>query len=76
MCDTIVGQIVERDKITEAEAMSQIDASILLRRSNTGDDIASTAVFLASEEARMSPANRVERRWRTGVGLNDAAHCG
>jgi hypothetical protein len=25
-----VGQIVERDKITEAEAMSQIDASIAL----------------------------------------------
>jgi hypothetical protein len=75
MCDTIVGQIVERDKIAEAEAMSQIDASIPLRRSNTGDDIASMAAFLASEEARISPANRVERRWPIGVGLNDAAYC-
>jgi NAD(P)-dependent dehydrogenase (short-subunit alcohol dehydrogenase family) len=52
MYDTIVRQIAERDKITEAEAISRIDVSIPLRRSNTGDDIANNATFLASEESR------------------------
>src|SRR2546427_4300972 len=52
MYDTIVRQILERDKITEAEAISRIDVSIPLRRSNTGDDIANLAAFLASEESR------------------------
>ena len=52
MYDTIVSQIVERDKITEAEAISRIDVSIPLRRSNTGEDVANIAAFLASEESR------------------------
>jgi NAD(P)-dependent dehydrogenase (short-subunit alcohol dehydrogenase family) len=52
MYDTIMKQIVEREKITEAEAIARMDASIPLRRSNTGDDIANMAAFLASEEAR------------------------
>ena len=52
MYETIVRQIVEREKITESEATSRIDVSIPLRRSNTGDDIANLAAFLASEEAR------------------------
>jgi NAD(P)-dependent dehydrogenase (short-subunit alcohol dehydrogenase family) len=52
MYDIIVRQIVERETITEAEATSRIDVSIPLRRSNTGDDIANLAAFLASEEAR------------------------
>jgi NAD(P)-dependent dehydrogenase (short-subunit alcohol dehydrogenase family) len=51
MYDTIVRQIAERDKITEAEAISRIDVSIPLR-TNTGDDIANNATFLASEESR------------------------
>lgn len=50
--DAIMKQIVEREKITEAEAIARMDASIPLRRSNTGDDIANMAAFLASEEAR------------------------
>src|SRR5215204_6576898 len=52
MYDQIMKQIVEREKITEAEAMARMDASIPLRRSNTGDDIANMAAFLASDEAR------------------------
>jgi NAD(P)-dependent dehydrogenase (short-subunit alcohol dehydrogenase family) len=43
MYDTIIGQIVERDTITEGEAISRIDASIPLRRSNTRE---------ASDESR------------------------
>ena len=45
-------QIVEREKITEEEVMARLCSSIPLRRSNTGDDIANMAAFLASEEAR------------------------
>ena len=52
MYDTIMRQIVERERITEAEALSRMDLAIPLRRSNTGDDIANMAAFLASEEAR------------------------
>ena len=52
MYDTIIGQIVERDHITEAAAIARLDASIPLRRSNTAEDVASLAAFLASEEAR------------------------
>jgi NAD(P)-dependent dehydrogenase (short-subunit alcohol dehydrogenase family) len=48
----IMQQIVEREKITEEEAIARMDASIPLRRSNSGDDIANMAAFLASEEAR------------------------
>src|SRR5262245_57239504 len=50
--DRVMKEIVEREKITEAEAMARMDASIPLRRSNTGDDIANMAAFLASDEAR------------------------
>jgi len=52
MYDRIMKQIVEREKITEDEAIARMDASIPLRRSNTPDDIANMAAFLASEEAR------------------------
>jgi NAD(P)-dependent dehydrogenase (short-subunit alcohol dehydrogenase family) len=52
MYDTIMRQIVEREQITEAEAISRMDVSIPLRRSNTADDIANMAAFLASDEAR------------------------
>ena len=50
--DRVMKEIVEREKITEAEAMARMDASIPLRRSNSGDDIANMAAFLASDEAR------------------------
>jgi NAD(P)-dependent dehydrogenase (short-subunit alcohol dehydrogenase family) len=50
--DRVMKEIVEREKITEAEAIARMDASIPLRRSNTGDDIANMAAFLASDEAR------------------------
>src|SRR5712691_10069063 len=52
MYDRIMKQIVEREKITEAEAIARMDVSIPLRRSNTPDDIANMAAFLASDEAR------------------------
>jgi len=50
--DRVMKEIVEREKITEAEAMARMDASIPLRRSNSDDDIANMAAFLASDEAR------------------------
>lgn len=50
--DRIMREIVEREKITEEQAIARMDASIPLRRSNTGDDIANMAAFLASDEAR------------------------
>jgi NAD(P)-dependent dehydrogenase (short-subunit alcohol dehydrogenase family) len=50
--DQIMKEIVQRENITEEQAIARMDASIPLRRSNTGDDIANMAAFLASEEAR------------------------
>ena len=52
MYDAVMKQIVEREKISEAEAIARMDATIPLRRSNTPDDIANMAAFLASDEAR------------------------
>ncbi|HXG19572.1 MAG TPA: glucose 1-dehydrogenase [Methylomirabilota bacterium] len=50
--DQIMKEIVQRENISEEQAIARMDASIPLRRSNTGDDIANMAAFLASEEAR------------------------
>jgi NAD(P)-dependent dehydrogenase (short-subunit alcohol dehydrogenase family) len=50
--DQIMKEIVKRENITEEQAIARMDASIPLRRSNTGDDIANMAAFLASDEAR------------------------
>jgi NAD(P)-dependent dehydrogenase (short-subunit alcohol dehydrogenase family) len=50
--DQIMKEIVKRENITEEQAVARMDASIPLRRSNTGDDIANMAAFLASDEAR------------------------
>ena len=45
-------QLTEREGITEEQAVARLDASIPLKRSNSPDDIANMAVFLASDEAR------------------------
>ncbi len=50
--DRVLQQRTEREGISEAEAMARMDASIPLKRSNTPDDIANMAAFLASDEAR------------------------
>jgi NAD(P)-dependent dehydrogenase (short-subunit alcohol dehydrogenase family) len=52
MYERIVQGVAEREKISVAEASARADATIPLKRSNTPDDIANMAVFLASEEAR------------------------
>jgi len=48
----VMSQVIAREKITEAEAVARMDASIPLRRSNSPDDIANMAAFLASDEAQ------------------------
>lgn len=50
--DRVMEQLTEREGISEAEAIARMDASIPLKRSNTPDDIANMAAFLASDEAR------------------------
>jgi NAD(P)-dependent dehydrogenase (short-subunit alcohol dehydrogenase family) len=50
--ERIVEGVAEREKITATEASARMDATIPLKRSNTPDDIAHMAVFLASDEAR------------------------
>ncbi|MGH7389005.1 MAG: SDR family NAD(P)-dependent oxidoreductase [Candidatus Rokuibacteriota bacterium] len=52
MYDRIIKGMAEREKISEAEALARMDAAIPLRRSNTPDDIAGMAAFLASDDAR------------------------
>jgi NAD(P)-dependent dehydrogenase (short-subunit alcohol dehydrogenase family) len=52
--ERIIQGMAEREKISPSEAAARMDASIPLRRSNTPDDIAHMAVFLASDEARNS----------------------
>ncbi len=49
--DRVMEQLTEREGISEAEAIARMDASIPLKRSNTPDDIANMAAFLASDEA-------------------------
>jgi len=51
MYERIMKQITEREGITEEQATARMDVSIPLRRSNTPDDIANMAAFLASAEA-------------------------
>ena len=50
--DRVMEQLTEREGISEDEAIARMDASIPLKRSNTPDDIANMAAFLASDEAR------------------------
>jgi NAD(P)-dependent dehydrogenase (short-subunit alcohol dehydrogenase family) len=50
--ERIVEGVAERQKISVADASERMDATIPLKRSNSPDDIAHMAVFLASDEAR------------------------
>ena len=50
--ERIIQGMAEREKISPAEATEKMDAAIPLRRSNTPEDIAHMAVYLASDEAR------------------------
>jgi NAD(P)-dependent dehydrogenase (short-subunit alcohol dehydrogenase family) len=52
MYERIIQGVAEREKISADAATAKMDAAIPLRRSNTPDDIAHMAVFLASDEAR------------------------
>jgi NAD(P)-dependent dehydrogenase (short-subunit alcohol dehydrogenase family) len=61
----VMREIAERDQITEAEAMGQMDSLIPLRRSNEPEDIANLAAFLASDEAR----NVTGQSWNVDGGL-------
>ncbi len=51
MFDTLMKEMVERRGVNEEEAIRRLDATIPLGRSNTPDDIANMAAFLASAEA-------------------------
>ena len=48
----IMGEMVERQGITEEAALARLDKSIPLRRSNEPSDIAEMVAFLASDAAR------------------------
>jgi NAD(P)-dependent dehydrogenase (short-subunit alcohol dehydrogenase family) len=69
MYDTIIRQIVDRDTITEAEAIARIDASIPLRRSKYRGRHRQPGGL--SGLGRITEYHRpiVERRWRIDVGL-------
>jgi len=63
--ERIIEGVAAREKISAAEATAKMDASIPLRRSNTPDDIADLAVFLASDEAR----NITGQSWNVDGGI-------
>ena len=50
--ERVIKQRTKTQGISETEAIAQMDAIIPLKRSNTPDDIANMAAFLASDEAR------------------------
>jgi NAD(P)-dependent dehydrogenase (short-subunit alcohol dehydrogenase family) len=52
MQELLVGQLCEREGITQEEALAQMTDSIPIRRMNGPEDIAAMAVFLASPSAR------------------------
>ena len=52
MQELLVGQLCEREGITQEEALAQMTDSIPIRRMNGPEDIAAMAVFLASPRAR------------------------
>ncbi len=51
MFETIMKETIERRGLSEEEAIRRLDATIPLGRSNTPDDIANVAAFLASSDA-------------------------
>ena len=51
LVESVIAQTVSQRKITREEAMRRMEESIPLRRSNSPDDIANMAAFLASAEA-------------------------
>jgi iron(III) transport system permease protein len=61
----IMGELMERQAISEEDARKRLDVSIPLRRSNEPEDIANLAVWLASDEAR----NVTGQSWNVDGGL-------
>lgn len=51
MFETIMKETIERRGLSEEEAIRRLDTTIPLGRSNTPDDIANVAAFLASSDA-------------------------
>jgi NAD(P)-dependent dehydrogenase (short-subunit alcohol dehydrogenase family) len=51
MFDTLMKEIVQKRGVSEEEAVRRLDATIPLGRSNSPDDIAKVAAFLASSDA-------------------------
>lgn len=51
MFETLMAEMTQKRGLSEAEAIKRLDATIPLGRSNTPDDIANMAAFLASSEA-------------------------
>ena len=61
----IMGELMERQGISEEDARKRLDVSIPLRRSNEPEDIANLAVWLASDQAR----NVTGQSWNVDGGL-------
>src|SRR3954470_12873773 len=61
----VMGELIERQGISEEDARKRLDVSIPLRRSNDPEDIANLAVWLASDEAR----NVTGQSWNVDGGL-------
>jgi NAD(P)-dependent dehydrogenase (short-subunit alcohol dehydrogenase family) len=61
----IMGELMERQGISEDDARKRLDVSIPLRRSNEPEDIANLAVWLASDQAR----NVTGQSWNVDGGL-------
>ena len=58
-------EAVERREISEEDVLARIDASIPLRRSNSPEDIAGLALFMASDATR----NVTGESWNVDGGL-------
>ncbi len=65
MLEGLMQEAVERREISEEDFLARIDASIPLRRSNSPEDIAGLALFLASDAAR----NVTGQSWNVDGGL-------
>jgi NAD(P)-dependent dehydrogenase (short-subunit alcohol dehydrogenase family) len=61
----IMGELMERQGISEDDARKRLDVSIPLRRSNEPEDIANLAAWLASDQAR----NVTGQSWNVDGGL-------